>query len=297
MLSLADLASLANEHAASLNFKVGEFSIGDRPFLWNTNPYLMGVINLSPESWYRESVCLNANTAVQRAEVLRAQGAHIIDLGAESTLDHAGRVGTAGQLTRLLPVVEQLAQRKMIISVESYDLAVLQRCLKAGAKVVNLTGTENLEATFLTAAENEAAVIICYVQGPHVRAVGDFDLGRDPVELLRDYFDKTTKLALKCGVTRILIDPGLGFYYRNLSDSSKRVAHQMKVFLNTFRLREFGFPVCHALPHAFEFFGDEVRSAESFFTVLAALGKTSLFRTHEIPKTRAVLETMQAFKP
>jgi hypothetical protein len=66
----------------------------------------------------------------------------------------------------------------------------------------------------------------------------------------------------------------------------------MRVFLNSFRLRKLGWPICHALPHAFERFGDEVRSAEPFFAVLAALGKTDLFCTHEVPKTRAVLETL-----
>ena len=70
----------------------------------------------------------------------------------------------------------------------------------------------------------------------------------------------------------------------------------MKVFLNTFRLRTLGFPVCHALPHAFEYFGEEVRIAEPFFAVLAALGKTDLFRTHEVPKTRAVLRTLQLWE-
>jgi hypothetical protein len=84
----------------------------------------------------------------------------------------------------------------------------------------------------------------------------------------------------------------MGFYYRNLQDSATRVRHQMRVFLNTFRLRALGFPVCHALPHAFEYFGEEVRSAEPFFAVLAALGKTDLFRTHEVPRTRAVLQTL-----
>ena len=94
---------------------------------------------------------------------------------------------------------------------------------------------------------------------------------------------------------KIILDPGLGFYYRNLHDSAVRVRHQMKVFLNTFRLRTLGFPICHALPHAFEFFGDEVRCAEPFFTVLAALGKTDLFRTHEVPRIKAVLDTMRVF--
>ena len=94
---------------------------------------------------------------------------------------------------------------------------------------------------------------------------------------------------------KIFLDPGLGFYYRNLQDSAVRVRHQMNIFLNTFRLRTLGFPVCHALPHAFEFFGEEVRSAEPFFAVLAALGKTDLFRTHEVPRIKAVLDTLRVF--
>ena len=145
------------------------------------------------------------------------------------------------------------------------------------------------------AATHRAAVIICYVQGSNVREVADFDFGSDPVQLMHDYFARQIELARKCGVEKIFIDPGLGFYYRNLQDSAVRVRHQMRIFLNSFRLRKLGHPVCHALPHAFEYFGEEVRSAEPFFAVLAALGKTDLFRTHEVPKTRAVLETLAVY--
>ncbi len=144
------------------------------------------------------------------------------------------------------------------------------------------------------AAEHDAAVIICYVQGKNVRAVRDFDLTADPIEPLRDYFQRQIEIAGRNGLERLFLDPGLGFYYRNLQDGRVRVRHQMTVFLNTFRLRTLGFPVCHALPHAFEFFQDEVRCAEPFFAVLAALGKTDLFRTHEVPRIRAVLETLSA---
>jgi len=133
------------------------------------------------------------------------------------------------------------------------------------------------------------------VQGTNVREVGDFDLSADPVALMQDYFARQIETALHNGVEKILIDPGLGFYYRNLQDSTVRVRHQMTVFLNTFRLRTLGFPICHALPHAFEYFGEEVRCAEPFFAVLAALGKTDLFRTHEVPRIRAVLETLRVF--
>ena len=99
------------------------------------------------------------------------------------------------------------------------------------------------------------------------------------------------------GVAKLILDPGLGFYYRNLADSAARVRHQMKVFLQYLSgLRSLGFPICHALPHAFEHFGEEVRSAEPFFAVLAALGKTDLFRTHEVSRVRAVLKTLQSYE-
>jgi len=111
---------------------------------------------------------------------------------------------------------------------------------------------------------------------------------------MREHFARQIELAQHCGVEKIILDPGLGFYYRNLQDGATRVRHQMGVFLNSFRLRALGFPVCHALPHAFEYFREEVRCAEPFFAVLAALGKTDLFRTHEVPRVKAVLETLQA---
>jgi len=113
--------------------------------------------------------------------------------------------------------------------------------------------------------------------------------------MMYDYFARQIETATRAGVQKIFLDPGLGFYYRNLQDSAVRVRHQMTVFLNSFRLRSLGYPICHALPHAFEYFGDEVRSAEPFFAVLAALGKTDLFRTHEVPKIKTVLDTLKIF--
>jgi dihydropteroate synthase len=216
-------------------------------------------------------------------------------VGAESTLAQAARLDESAQQSKLLPVVRGLAEGGLVVSVETYQAEVARACLEAGAKVINLTGTTEAAAIFELAAEHSAAVIICYVQGPNVREVGDFDFGGDVIAMMRDYFSRLADLAVKEGVERIMIDPGLGFYYRNLQDSATRVRHQMTTFLNTFRLRALGFPVCHALPHAFEYFGEEVRCAEPFFAVLAALGKTDLFRTHEVPRVRAVLETLQAF--
>ncbi|MEI6075137.1 MAG: dihydropteroate synthase [Verrucomicrobiota bacterium] len=294
MLSLERLAGLLDQHRAAAAAQVQEFAIGGRQFSFNSQPAIMGVVNLSPDSWYRESVCLSAEAAIQRSRTLAAQGAQIIDIGAESTLAHAARAGDAAQNSKLLPVIQALRAEKILVSVETYSPAVTRASLEAGANILNLTGTEGTDEIFRLVAAHDAAVIICYVAGKNVRAVGDYDLSADPVPMLHDFFARQIESARRNGVQKIFLDPGLGFYYRNLQDSAVRIRHQMKIFLNTFRLRELGFPVCHALPHAFEFFGEEVRCAEPFFAVLAALGKTDLFRTHEVPRIRAVLETMKA---
>jgi len=255
----------------------------------------MGVVNLSPDSWYRESVCLTTESAVRRAFVLQEQGASIVDLGAESTLAHAQRVDEALHDSKLLPVLEGLRDLRIPISVETYSTSVARRCLEGGASIINLTGTDTTDEFYRLARDFDGAVIVCFVQGRNVREVDEFNLSGDAVELMYDYFARAVERAEKAGLRKLFIDPGLGFYYRNLQDSAVRVRHQMNVFLNTFRLRKLGYPVCHALPHAFEYFGEEVRSAEPFFAVLAALGKTDLFRTHEVARVKAVLDTLSIY--
>jgi dihydropteroate synthase len=292
VLDLEQLAQLLEKNRDAASARVRDFSISGKKFHFNSQPAVMGVVNLSADSWYRESVCLSAEAAVERGAVLAAQGADIVDVGAESTLANAARANDQLQKAKLLPVIKGLRAKKILVSVETYSPKVARASLEAGANVLNLTGSAGTKEIFKMASAHDAAVIICYVQGKNVREVADFDFSTDPIAMMRDYFSRQIEIAQRCGVGKIFIDPGLGFYYRNLQDSAVRVRHQMGVFLNTFRLRTLGFPVCHALPHAFEFFREEVRCAEPFFAVLAALGRTDLFRTHEVPRVRAVLETL-----
>lgn len=295
MLGIEQLAELARRNRTAASARVREFAVGGRSFPFNSRSAIMGVVNLSADSWYRESVCLNTESAVRRGQVLCAQGADLVDVGAESTLAQATRVDPTVQNSRLLPVIKSLRAADILVSVETCYPLVTRACLEAGANILNLTGSGSGPEIYRMVADHDAAVIICYVQGKQVREVTDYDFGADPVILMSEYFAREVEVALANGVEKIILDPGLGFYYRNLQDSAVRVRHQMSVFLNTFRLRTLGFPICHALPHAFECFREEVRCAEPFFAVLAALGKTDLFRTHEVPRVKAVLDTLRMY--
>ncbi|RFC45728.1 MAG: Dihydropteroate synthase [Verrucomicrobia bacterium] len=296
MLDLNHLSELARTHSQHLSAAPTPFELRGQSFQHWPEVAMMGVVNLSQDSWYRESVAMSVDAAVRRGRRLAEDGARIIDLGAESTVLSAKRVDAKTQSSHLLPVVQELNSAGLLVSVESYHPEVTRVSLEAGAALVNLTAAEDTEPFYTLAAAHQAGVVICYIQnGKNVRTVGDFNLLPDHTAALYEYFARETERAVRCGVSRIWIDPGLGFYYKNLADSAVRVRYQIETFLNTFRLRSLGWPVCQALPHAFEYFEEEVRSAEPFFGVLALLGKTDLLRTHEVAKVRGVIRAMNAF--
>ena len=290
MITLGALMRLAESHADALDAPVEPVRIGDAT--WVDEPVIMATVNLSRDSTYRESIATSNESAVRKARVAVASGAHFVDIGAESTTARAARVTANDQLGRLLPVIEECADEGIRVSVETYDPEVARAGLAAGAQVLNLTGAANQEAMFDIAAEFTATVILCYVAGGNVREITDVRLDADPLPGLFAHFEERVAAARAHGVDRIVIDPGMGFYYGNLVDPLTRVRHQTEVILNTFRLRELGLPVCHALPHAFDLFEEHFRSAEGFFAVLAMLGGASVLRTHEVPLVHAVGRAM-----
>ncbi|WP_310964951.1 dihydropteroate synthase [Nocardioides terrisoli] len=292
MISLRALARLAQEHGPDLDLPVAPFRVGDRLVDTDAEPVLMGTVNLSPDSTYRESVALSTESAIRKARVQIAQGAHLVDIGAESSTLRAARVEPSHQAAALVPVIEALAAEGIVVSVEAYDVDVVEAGLKAGARVVNLTGSADDEAVFETVARHGASLVLCQVTGANVREVVDAPVASDPFPSMLDHFGPRIELARRRGVEHLAVDPGLGFYYGNLTEPMVRLRYQTSVILSTFRLRRLGLPVCHALPHAFMLFEDEFRTAESFFAVLAALGGTGVLRTHEVPRVRAVIDAL-----
>ncbi len=290
MINLENLSRLYAAHSDSFTSEIAPLMIGEKVF---DRPALMATVNLSPDSTYRESIAVSTEAAVRKSRVYWAQGADVVDLGAESSTAKASRVGVKEQISKLVPVIEELSADAIAVSVETYEPEVVRACLSAGAKVVNYTGTTHQAAVFDLASEFSATVILCYVAGADVREITDVDLDKDPIPGLLDYFSQRLDSANKHGVTKIVIDPGMGFYYGNLVDPITRVKHQTRVILNSFRLKSLGYPICQALPHAFNLFEDEFRTAESFFAVIASLGGVNLVRTHEIARVNSVLKTLR----
>ena len=292
MITLRSLQELASRHPEALAADVAPLQIGSDTYDADT-PVIMATVNLSRDSTYRESIATSAESAIRKARVAHAQGAQLVDIGAESTTARAARVSPDEQIARLLPVVSACVADGMHVSAETYEPAVARACLAAGADVLNMTGAEHQDELLDLAAQFEATVVLCYVGGGNVRDITDVGLDPDPIPALLEHFASRIDIARSHGVDRVVIDPGMGFYYGNLVDPLTRARHQAKVILNTFRLRVLGLPICHALPHAFDLFEDHFRTAEGFFAVLARLGGASMFRTHEVAHVGAVLRAMR----
>ncbi len=292
MITLGALAALAERYRDDLDRPVGPLLVGDRAFDVDTRPVILASVNLSRDSTYRESIAVSTEAAIRKGRVLHAQGADIIDLGAESSTARAARIGADDQVAALVPVIEALAADGIPVSAETYEPAVVKACLAAGATVLNLTGTTQQDEIIGLAADAGATVIINYVRGENVREISDVDLDGDPIPGLQEYFEQRVAQVRGRGVERIVIDPGMGFYYGNLVDPTTRARHQASVILNAFRLRRLGLPICNAMPHAFDLFEDQFRTAEGFFAVLGFLGGTSMFRVHEVAHVHAVLRAL-----
>jgi len=291
MIDLRSLAALAAQYPDDLDHSVAPLRIGDRTFDTDIEPVVMGVVNLSRDSTYRESVATTTETALRRGRVLAAQGAHVIDLGAESSNVTKERISTADQTRSMLPVIEGLSAEGIAVSIESYAPETVKAGLAAGAKVLNLTGSSDDDTMFDLAAEHNAAIVLCHVNGTHARdldSVQSDDVVSDPIPHMLETFKERVANARARGVSEIVIDPGVGFSFA-MDDHVLRAQHQTTVLLNSFRLRRLGLPICHSVPHAFDLFEDQFRIAESFFTVLAHFGGTGMYRSHEVPQMVAVL--------
>lgn len=290
------IARLLEAHGASLDYPVKSFQLGAQRFDFARHRYLTGVINLSPDSWYRESVCTDTASAIARGKQLVADGAHLVDIGAESSLPDAERIDVKGQLARLLPVVDGLVEADVLVSVESYHPEVLDACGARGARVFNVTGMREADAIFEVAAKHDAGLILCHVEGDNVREVSDLRHVGDLIPHLVETFGELIRRMEAKGVSKAFVDPGLGFYYKNLEDGGLRIRHQLDTFLETFRLAELGYPTFNIVPHAPQIFGeDERRQAEPFFSVLALLGGTHMIRTHEVRRLARVLKVMEMY--
>lgn len=190
------------------------WKIRDRIFNWGEKTYLMGILNVTPDSFSDGGEFASLETALLQARGMIANGVDIIDIGGESTRPHAESVSVAQELQRVMPVIEQLRQESEIpISIDTTKAIVAQKAIAAGADLVNdISGGTFDPQMFSTVAQLNVPLILMHIRGnpQTMQSLTDY---QDVVAEVAAFLTNQVEQAISCGVDKckIAIDPGIGF--------------------------------------------------------------------------------------
>lgn len=176
---------------------------------------VMGIVNITPDSFYDGGIHLTAKKAIDYALALIDEGADIIDIGGESTRPGAKGVGPDEELNNVLPVIEGLAGRVAVpISIDTTKAIVARRAVEAGAEIINDISSFGFDKDMVSVvSETGAAVVLMHMRGrPKDMQEGDLAYG-NLLEDIHQYLSKRIAVAGEGGIgeEKIAIDPGLGF--------------------------------------------------------------------------------------
>lgn len=211
--------------------------IRDKSFDFNNAHYIMGILNVTPDSFSDGGKFLAFESAIKHAEEMITEGADIIDIGGESTRPGADAVSEENELSRVIPIIKELRSNfsDIVISIDTYKSKVAKKALENGADIINdISGLRFDPEMVNVVADFDVPVVIMHIKGTPK------DMQRNPVyedlikELL-EYFNERIDALNKHGIEQIIIDPGIGFG-KELDDNL-----QIIKYLKAFTI--FGLPI------------------------------------------------------
>jgi dihydropteroate synthase len=255
---------------------------------------LMGVVNVTPDSFSDGGRFLSPERAVEHGRTLAAEGADILDVGGESTRPGAEAVSASEELERVGPVLTALRGVGATISIDTSKRAVAEAALDGGAEIVNdvtaLRGDPELAGL---CADRGCGVILMHMLGTP-RTMQEAPSYDDVVDDVKAFLAQRLRFALDAGIEeeRIWIDPGIGF--------GKTLEHNLEMLRRLGELRELGRPICIGTSRK-SFIGkitgrdvDDRIGGTIASNVLALAGGAEVFRVHDVRAVREALQVAEA---
>lgn len=265
------------------------------------HPLLVGVLNLTPNSFSGDGLSHNSEQALHHARQMIDQGADWIDIGGESTGPGAQAVSLEEELQRLIPILVAIRRESDIwISVDTYKAEVARQALALGADVINdVTALRGDPQMIEVLAETQAPVILTYSKDRDARTTKMDKNYVDVIQTLQDFFQERLALMQSQGIflENIILDPGMGFFVSGLPQYSFEIICRLP------ELVQWGFPIMVA-PSRKSFLANvspgktlnaeerEIPTAAA--TSIAIWQGASLLRLHDVAQGRLVLDTMRS---
>lgn len=249
------------------------------------SPVVMGILNVTPDSFSDGGLFINIDTALQQAEKMLSDGAQIIDVGGESTRPGAKAVSDSEELDRVIPIIEKLHQQlDVIVSVDTSKAMVMTEAASAGAGIINDVMALQSEGTLSAAQETGLPVCLMHMKG-EPRTMQANPEYVDVVTEVKDFLLHRVERCIAQGIRKeqIIIDPGFGF--------GKTLAHNISLFKHIHEFEQLGFPVLVGASRKSmigQITGKEVddRLAGSIaLATLASVSGASIIRVHDVAET------------
>ena len=268
----------------------------DRELPLGERTLVMGIVNVTPDSFSDGGMFEDAETAVKHGLRLLDEGADVLDVGGESTRPGSDPVGVEDELTRVLPVIEGLRRGapEALLSVDTRKAAVASEALAAGADVVNDIGAGTDPDMFDVVATAGAGMVLMHMQGEpkHMQADPRYD---DVVAEVRGFLTDRLEMAVAAGIgrDRLCVDPGIGF--------GKNLNHNLALLRAIGSFRELGVPVLAGVSRKRfigELSGTDDPAGRLDGSVAAAVWCTSqgveMVRVHDVGPTVRALRVVDA---
>jgi dihydropteroate synthase len=270
-----------------------------------TQPRLMGIVNVTPDSFSDGGRWAEPEQAIEHGRRLLADGADILDIGGESTRPGATRPLVEEELGRVVPVISALAATGAVVSVDTMRSEVAEAALEAGASIVNDVSGGLADPAMLKVVAASGATYVAMHWRAHSDRMQDFATYDGPggvVAAVRDELADRVRAMLDAGIARerIVLDPGLGF--------AKRGGHNWELLRNLAALHELGFPLLVGVSRK-QFLGalledadgnpravDEREFAGTALTLLLAQRGVWCLRVHDVRASRDTLRVLASME-
>ena len=261
-----------------------------------SHPHVMGILNVTPDSFSDGGLHHGKEAAVARALQMIAEGATVIDVGGESTRPGASSVAIEEEIQRVVPVVKELVKHQVIISIDTSQPEVIKAAVAAGAHIWNDVRALTRPNALQTAAELNIPVIIMHMRGEPT-TMNNLDQYEDVTQDVITELTQRVQDALDAGVKpeHIMIDPGFGF--------AKNAQQNLKLLNELHQLKALGYPMLSALSRK-RFIGEALGGAEALERAVGSVvghllsiqQGASMVRAHDVKATVDAIRVWQAMQ-